>query len=483
MIAGVLVLIGVPLVAAVVTFVFRRLQTLVALIAAAVAAVLGAGALWLPLGQVVLVGGRQVALNEPVQVLGRQLVLTGGDRQALGWMFVVSAALFLIGGRARPGTAFFSLGLAILGLVSAALVVQPFLYSALLLTIAVILAVILVQGGTPGRTRGAFRYLVLMTLALPMFLIAGWLVDLYALNPTDIALARSVVLALTGGFALLLGVVPFHIWIGPMTKESPPIASVFVLAVVNSAVWFMLFDILQAYPWLAAQQDIFRAMQLVGLLTAAVGGVLAFSSYDFAHVLGYGVLADYGCALVALSTRTSAGLGVVMLATLMRPVGLGILALGMALARERAHSSEFEKLSGLAWSSPWTAAALIVGGFSVAGLPPLAGFVGRWAEVRMMATAQPVADLPVYALAILAVTVGVAAGALRGMDFLLAAPSSSAASPAPLASLRLAAREPRLTSALIMAVLAVGFALGLFPGAVDAALRAILSSYTFFTAP
>jgi formate hydrogenlyase subunit 3/multisubunit Na+/H+ antiporter MnhD subunit len=483
MIAGVFVLIGVPLVAAAVTFIFRRLQTLVALVAAAVAAVLGAGALWLPLGQVVQVGGRQVALGEPAQVIGRQLMLTGGDRQALGWMFLVSAALFLIGGRARSGTAFFSLGLAILGLVSAALVVQPFLYSALLLTIAAILAAILVQGGTPGRTRGAFRYLVLMTLALPMFLVAGWLVDLYAFNPTDIGLARSVVLVLTGGFALLLGVAPFHIWIGPMAEESPPIASVFVLAVVNSAVWFMLFDILQAYPWLAAQPDIFRAMQLVGLLTAAVGGVLAFSSYDFAHVLGYGVLADYGCALVALSTHTSAGLGVVMLATLMRPVGLAILALGMALARERAHSSEFEKLSGLAWSSPWTAAALIVGGFSVAGLPPLAGFVGRWAEVRLMATAQPAADLPFYALAILAVTVGVAAGALRGMDFLLAAPAHQAATPAPLASLRLAAREPRLMIALIMAVLTVGFVLGLFPGIVDAALRAILSSYTFFSSP
>ena len=483
MIAGVSVLIGVPLVAAVVTFVFRRLQTLVALIAAAVAAVLGAGALWLPLGQTVLVGGRQVSLSEPTEVLGRRLVLTAGDQQALGWIFIVSAALFLIGGRARPGTAFFSLGLAILGLVSAALVVQPFLYSALLLTIAVILAVILVQGETPGRTRGAFRYLVLMTLALPTFLVAGWLVDLYTLNPTDATLARSVELVLAGGFALLLGVAPFHIWIGPMTEESPPIASAFVLAVVNSAVWFMLFDILQAYPWLAARQDIFRAMQLVGLLTAAVGGVLAFSSYDFAHVLGYGVLADYGCALVALSTRTSAGLGVVMLATLMRPVGLGVLALGMALARERAHSSEFEKLSGLAWSSPWTAAALIVGGFSMAGLPPLAGFVGRWAEVRMMATAQPAADLPIYALAILAVTVGVAAGALRGMDFLVAAPPSSVASPAPLASLRLAAREPRLTVALVMAALAVSLALGLFPGIVDTALRAILSSYTFFTVP
>jgi formate hydrogenlyase subunit 3/multisubunit Na+/H+ antiporter MnhD subunit len=65
--------------------------------------------------------------------------------------------------------------------------------------------------------------------------------------------------------------------------------------VFNSVTWFLLFDVLQDYPWLSSQQDIFRILQFLGLLTTIVGGFLAFSSYDFAHVLSYGVLADYGC--------------------------------------------------------------------------------------------------------------------------------------------------------------------------------------------
>jgi len=56
-----------------------------------------------------------------------------------------------------------------------------------------------------------------------------------------------------------------------MAEESPSIASVFVLAVVNSVVWFMLFDILQAYPWLVVQQDIFRACNLSTLTAQSVG--------------------------------------------------------------------------------------------------------------------------------------------------------------------------------------------------------------------
>ena len=148
-----------------------------------------------------------------------------------------------------------------------------------------------------------------MTLALPAFMIASWLLDLYALNPTDTGLARNIMLAMTAGFVLLLGVVPFHIWIRPVVEESPPVAAVFVLTVFNSVAWFLLFDVLQEYPWLAVDTDMFRILQFLGLLTAVVGGLLAFSSHDFAHVLSYGVLADYGCALMTLGTRTPAGLG------------------------------------------------------------------------------------------------------------------------------------------------------------------------------
>jgi formate hydrogenlyase subunit 3/multisubunit Na+/H+ antiporter MnhD subunit len=477
MIAGVFALIVVPLLAAGVLSVVRRFHTLSALLAAGVAGALGAGVLWLPLDRAVELGGRQVALGEPMELLGRQLVLGGADRIALGGIFLVAAGLFLIGWQARPGSSFFSLGLALLGILSAALVIRPFLYGSLLLTLAAVLTATLVQGGVPGRTQGALRYLVMATLALPAFLIAAWLMDLYALSPNDSGLARNIAIALLAGFALLLSVVPFHIWIGPAAKESPPVAVVFALTVCNSVVWFLLLDILQEHAWLAARQDVFRILQLLGLLTAGVGGVLAFSSYDFAHVLAYGVLADYGCALVTLGTRTPAGLSATLFATLARSAGLAVLALGIALARGRAKSSEFEALAGLAWSFPWTAAALIIGGFSLAGIPPLPGFLGRWPEVRLLAATQPV-----YALVMLGVTMGVAAGVLRGAEYVMRAPVK-AMSDSPPAGKELKIREPRLMVALIVATLLAGLTLSLFPGMVESLLRAVVSSYTFLSGP
>lgn len=474
MIAGVLLFIFVPLVTAAVLMVLRSLRTLTTLIAVGVAGVLGGIALWLPLDRAALLGGRQVALGEPVMVFGRQLIITSLEQVLLAFMFLVAAWLFLIGWRTEAGSVFNPVGMAILSLLSAALVVRPFIYAALFLTMGAVLASLLFA--SVGRTRGALRYLVLMTLALPMFMIASWQVDLYTPNPTDVTLPRNVMLALAGGYALLLSVVPFHIWIRPATEDSPPVAVVLVLTVCNSASWFLLLDVLQEFPWLVTQQDIFRPLQLLGLLTAVVGGSLAFSSHDFAHVLAYGVMADYGCALLTLGTRTPAGLTAALLAMLARPVSLAILALGMALARDRQGSSRFEDLAGLGWRHPWTAAALTIGGFSLAGIPPLAGFLGRWSEVRLLAMSQPL-----YVVVALGATFGVAAGTLRGMDYVLLPPPASAANPAPGESLR-SAREPRLTIALIILSLAFALMLVMFPGVVEPYVRTVVSSYTFFSA-
>jgi NADH:ubiquinone oxidoreductase subunit 2 (subunit N) len=479
MIAGVILYALVPIAAAGVFVVFRRLHAIIALLAAGIAGVLGVAALWLPMDRIVVLGGRQVALGESVELLGRQLVITDAERALLATLFLMAAGLFLFGLRSGTGPLFFPVGMAVLGLQAAALVVRPFVYSALLLTISAMLATILLA--EVGQTRGALRYLVLMTLALPTFMLANWMADQYVYNPTDATLPRNIMLLLAGGFTLLLGVIPFHIWIRPSVEDAPPLASAFVLTVCNSVNWFLLFNVLQEHPWLVTQQDIFRFLQLLGLLTAGAGAVLAFSSYDFAQVMGYGVLADYGCALLTLGTRTPNGLSAAMMALLVRPASLAILALGLTLARERLGSTRFEKLAGLGWRNPWTATALIVGGFSLAGIPPLAGFTARWSEIRLLATSQPL-----YVLVIFAATLGVSAGALRGMEFLLQPPPEPArvdGSASGTGAIRKASREPRVMAALIVLSLLAGLALALSPSLIEPIIRAVASSYTFFSAP
>jgi formate hydrogenlyase subunit 3/multisubunit Na+/H+ antiporter MnhD subunit len=466
-IPGVYLFIFVPLIAGAALYVLHRLKFISSLMAAAVAGALGVGAFWLPLDRVVELGGRPVALGEPVQILGRQLVMTSVDRMMLAFVFLTTAWLCVMGLRLGSGSLFAPLAMMTAGLLSAALLIRPFVYAALFLTISAVLATILLQ--STGQTRGALRYLVLMTFALPAFMLASWLADLYALNPTDAGLPRNMMLALAAGFALLLGVVPFHIWVRSAVEEAAPLATVYVLTACNGVSWFLLFDVLQEYPWLVTQQNILGGLQVLGLLTAIVGSLLAFSSYDFAHVMGYGVVADFGCALLTLGTRTPAGLSAVMLATLARPISLTVLALGLALARERFGSSHFEKLAGKGWNYPWMSAALTVGGFALAGIPPLTGFLGRWTQARLLATTQPL-----YFVVILGATLGVAAGTLRGMDYLLQPPESEPAG---------RAREPRLMIVLIVLSVAAVLTLGLFPGISEAALRSLVSSYTFFSAP
>ncbi len=473
MIAGVFLLIVGPLLAAgglaVLVYTVRRLEPLAALIASGVAAVLGGLALVLPLDRPVQLGGRQVVLGEPVTLLGRQLVLKDVDRVALAFLFLVAALLFIQAWRTRTGRAFYPIGLMILGILSIALVIRPFLYAALFLNIAAALMTILLQNEQSVDTLGALRFLFMVTLAMLAFLIAGWQVDLYARNPDDLSLARSITILLAIGFSLLLSVVPFHTWIASVARHAPPVAAVFLFTVFNAVTWVLLLDVLQEYAWLSRQEGFFTGLQIVGVLTAAVGGVLAFASYDFGRVMAYGVLAEWGCALVMLSLGTQAGLGAVIVGLFTRPFSLMVLALGMASARQRAGTIEFSNLVGLAWNSPWTATALVLGAFSLAGIPPLPGFLARWPQVRLLAGDYNAT----LALLLLAVTLGVSAGALRGLDFIVMRPrdlrpDDPRHSP-----------EPRWIKILVVGGLITSLIVVLFPGLFDPTFRAMVASYTF----
>jgi formate hydrogenlyase subunit 3/multisubunit Na+/H+ antiporter MnhD subunit len=90
------------------------------------------------------------------------------------------------------------------------------------------------------------------------------------------------------------------------------------------------------------------------------------------------------------------------------------MSMGLALARERLPDDTFTALTSLAWRDPWATLVLIIGAFSLAGVPPFAGFAGRWAAL------QQVADTDFGAAAALLVgTIGVVGGALRGLQHVM----------------------------------------------------------------
>ncbi len=462
MINSPLPLIVLPLLAAVVTFGFRRSAALSALIAAAI-----------PIGLAIFAW--VTPLESPFSFLGRELILTTGDRLAVVILFLTSAAVFLGVWRTSPNWSYYPIALASLAAVVAALGARPviisvidgrpfdpFQYSVLFMTIAVALSIFPLQGGQPGVASGTLRYMILMVIALPAFLAAAWTLDQYSQSPDAANLAQASIALLLLGSALWLGIVPFHSWLPKISSEAPPLSSAFVLGIINVGAWFLLLDMLHEIKVLG-DPSTFAIIRVAGILTAVVGGSLAFAQRDFGRLMGYAILSDIGVALAALSTHTDAGLTAALIVVIVRIFGLGLMVIGLAIARQKHPDDTFESMTGLAWRMPWAALSIIVGGFSLAGLPPFAGFTGRWAALQQVAGT----DL-LTALALLISTIGVAVGTLRGLQSVLKPIESAAAD---------RTRESRINIALILGALALSLIIGLFPDLIAPALQQMVAAF------
>jgi formate hydrogenlyase subunit 3/multisubunit Na+/H+ antiporter MnhD subunit len=208
---------------------------------------------------------------------------------------------------------------------------------------------------------------------------------------------------------------------------------------------------------------VFDVLRAAGVITALVGGVLAFAQRDFGRIMGYAVLADIGVALVAFGTHTTAGLSAALFVVFLRTFGLGLMSMGLALARTEAPDDTFVSLTSLAWRRPWAAIGLVVGAFSLAGVPPLAGFAGRWGALQQAAGS----DLGT-SLALVLSSIAVVAGALRGLQYVLRPIDDPNFQPV---------RESRLTIALIVGALVLCVIFGLFPDLLSPVIRQMTAAY------
>ncbi len=463
MINSPLLLILLPLLAAVLTGLLRRFGTVSAFIATLLPAAAALLAILYP-------------LNNALPLLGRQLYLTPPDRYAVIFLFLCASATFLGVWRTTPHWTYYPVTLAALAAVAAALGARPvvieviggrpfdpFNYTIMFFTIAAALTIFPLQGGQPGVAVGTLRYLTFMVFAVPAFLAAAWVLDQYSQSPDAVNLADTATALLLFGLAAWLAIVPFHSWLPGVASESPPLSSAFVLGIINVAAFFLMLDMLSEIKMLGANTLVFTVLRLAGLVTALVGGALAFAQRDFGRIMGYAVLADIGVALVAVGTHTSSGVSAALFVVFLRTFGLGLMSMGLALARTQSPNDSFQSLTGLAWRRPWAAVGIIVGALSLAGVPPLAGFAGRWGALQQAAGADLTASL-----ALVLSSIGVVAGLLRGLQYVLR-PIDKATPPV---------HESRLTVALIVGALLLCLLFGLFPDLLTPIIRQMSAAYT-----
>jgi len=473
-IAGPLLLLILPLAMGGIVYILRRwLFPLSALLSAGTAVLLGIAVVTLPLDQPVSAwGGRQIAMGETVTLLGRELVFEQSDRMAMAFLFFAAAGLFLLAWRFAPKTLLFPIGLGLLSLLCGALLIRPLIYSILLIEIAAALSVFALQVEGQGATRGGIRYLTFTTLALPGILVTHWLLERYAVTPdaTELLDQASVLLAIS--FALLLGVVPFHTWVISVADDSVPLAGAFVLAIGNGAVWFLLLDFLEAYPWLGSHPLFGSLVSAAGLVMVIVGAIFTPTQRRFGGLMGYAALLDSGAALIALGMNSQLGVALVLLSLSVRPFGLILLAAGLSGLRARnGGANDLDSLRGLGWQAPWSTVALVFGSLSMAGLPVSAGFAWRWALCRTLAPS----DLGT-ALVLLLAGLSVMAGVWRGLSSLLMRPRSAE----DRSVIPMEPSEGWLTAVVVVVAVAASVGVGLFPQYVAPLADRLAAAYTFF---
>ena len=183
---------------------------------------------------------------------------------------------------------------------------------------------------------------------------------------------------LISGLAFKISAAPFHMWTPDVYEGAPSIVTAFFAVVPKLAVMalFIRFTHGVLAEASASWQQILMILAVLSMFIGAGGAIM---QSDLKRLMAYSSIAHMGYALVGLASATAAGVSGVMLYMLIYVLSsLGVFALILSLRREGRAVTRIEDLAGFSRTHPLYALCMMILMFSLAGIPPLGGFFGKW---------------------------------------------------------------------------------------------------------
>ena len=198
---------------------------------------------------------------------------------------------------------------------------------------------------------------------------------------TNIGLIIGLVFLLVG-LAFKIAAVPFHMWTPDVYEGAPTPVTAFFAAVPKLAAMALMVRVLSVgFPASGAGAGI-KWQQIIVFLSLAsmiFGALAAIGQTNIKRLIAYSSIANIGFALVGLAAANQEGIqGVLIYLAIYMAMTLGTFAAILAMRRDGGPVENINELAGLSQTNPSMAFILLLLFFSLAGIPPLAGFFAKY---------------------------------------------------------------------------------------------------------
>jgi NADH-quinone oxidoreductase subunit N len=236
-------------------------------------------------------------------------------------------------------------------------------------------------------TEAGLKYFVLGALSSGMLLYGCSLIYGFTGTVTFTGIAQA---AGQGGIGLVFGLVflfvglcfkvsavPFHMWTPDVYEGAPtPITAFFAASPKVAAIAVFVRVAIIAFPGIATQWQ--QILVFVSLASMLLGSFAAIGQRNIKRLMAYSSIGHMGFALIGLAAGTAEGVqGVLVYMGIYVAMTLGTFACILSMRRPGGAVEQISDLSGLARTKPAMAFFMAMLLFSLAGIPPLAGFAAK----------------------------------------------------------------------------------------------------------
>lgn len=239
-------------------------------------------------------------------------------------------------------------------------------------------------------TEAGLKYFVLGALSSGMLLYGITLVYGYTGHTGFEAIASALaggerqlglvfgLVFVLAGLAFKISAVPFHMWTPDVYEGAPtPVTAFFAAAPKMAAMALVVRVTMGAFEPIAVDWQ--QIVVFISIASMLLGAFAAIGQRNIKRLMAYSSISHMGYALVGLAANSEAGVrGVIIYMLIYMVMTLGTFAFILAMRRKEGNVEQIEDLAGLSATNPAMATIMTIMMFSLAGIPPLAGFFAKW---------------------------------------------------------------------------------------------------------